>query len=357
MPQSQETGVVTWEKAGLVPPEFTGIIEDSPEEMRFLTKNGTDYNLISMANLWFPATYQTISNNAQLYTGNNFIARSGVTNCTLPDVNGSGLKIFNASDTDLIVNAKAGSTITAAINGQVTLNAVTSCRIKPGNEATFTNRNTNEWQGFGVHMAPISIPMIVNAPILNGSAWDTFDLFRDIEQRLGQSVPTNPAQSSFLTVFSSSTASGWGSASVLSDRTNAPTTQNRNAKTNSETRPWWLWMLPSTWQFRLTGIAIQTQGFSNSFHPRSFGAWVRNYSDKTEAIQALSTGAGSWAFSRSNQTQINAQNQWHLFTASSATSNQLGNSIAFFLTGDSSTTGDRSLCLQRICFYGNLTTD
>lgn len=362
IPAPQEIPLVSWENDGLAPKSFAGIEDIDTEGTHIVIRSGGEFQGLSLATFTMPTTYQTIINNANLYTGGNFIARTGVREVNLPAVNGSGLKIFNASDSNLLVKASTSSGIFAYVNGELTINNAASVRIKPGMEATFTNRDSSQWQAFGVHQAPVTFGMIANAPSLINSAWITFDLFHWIENRHAQTTPINPAGTSNLEVFQSSTASGWGSASVLSDRSNAPTTQARNAKTNSEAGNYWLWFMPTNWRFQLTGIAIQSQGFSNSFHPRSIRAWCRVYQTKSEAIAGARTGTfpvsvTSTTTGSNNLSVVTTQNQWHFMSGFSSSSILDGNAICFFHDGANSTTNDLSLCLQRICFYGSLTTD
>ena len=262
---------------------------------------------------------------------------TGAANLWIPATSPSDSKIVinNATTNALTITANGGTPIfgVARSTGGA-LSGSDRVRILPGQQASFVMGDRG-WFAQGCEQPSVftysGTPLAGNPSNLGGAS----DLIHFLG---GVGSYTNPATNGTITAAASSTASGTGSAAVTTDRVASPSGASLNWQANNLANSWIAWQFPAN--FAPTGLLLQTAGYTDSYHLRSFRIHYSN--DLSTALTSSSPVSGwiqgpGWA----NQTQITGVGTWHFFPFSAANTNPTGQlpqlrRLAIFVTGPTS---------------------
>ena len=279
-----------------------------------------------------PVIWTVRTSNATLGVNEACAANSGVTELTLPTTASGGHEILN-NTTAVITIVRGG---TAEISGITrskgdAIAATDRVLILPGQRGLFVASGSN-WIAQGCERPLIFAyngTPLANNPSNPGGASDLIHFLG------GVGSYTNPATNGTITAAASSTASGAGSAAVTTDRVANPSAVALNWQANNLANSWIAWQFPA--DFAPTGLLLQTAGYTNNYHLRSFRIHYSN--DLSTALTSSSpvstwTQGPGWA----NQTQITGAGTWHFFPFSGANTNPLAQlpqlrRLAIFVTG------------------------
>ena len=266
------------------------------------------------------------------------------------------------SDSKIVVNNATTNTLTITSNGGTPISGVARSsgavlpggdrvRILPGQQASFVMGDRG-W--FAQGCEPPFLSFAYNGTPLAGNLANPREASDLIHFLGGVGSYANPATNGTITAVASSVQSGFGNALVTTDRVVNPSTQPLNWMTNNVANSWIAWQFPA--DFAPTGLLLQTTGYGNNYHLRSFRIHYSN--DLSTALTSSSpvstwTQGPGWA----NQTQITGAGTWHFFPFSGANTNPLAQlpqlrRLAIFVTGLGSN-NDNQNAICEVNWFGN----
>lgn len=263
---------------------------------------------------------------------------TGAANLWIPATSPSDSRILinNATTNALTITANGGTPISGVARSNGTaLPGSDRVRILPGQQASFVMSDRG-WFAQGCEPNALVFTYngtpLANNPSNPGGASDLIHFLG------GVGSYTNPATNGTITAAASSTASGYGSAAVTTDRVTSLLVIALNWQANNAANSWIAWQFPAN--FAPTGLLLQTTGYIDSYHLRSFRI---HYSNALSTALTSSSPVSGWFQGPgwANQTQITGTRTWHFFPFSGANTNPTDQlpqlrRLAIFVTGPSS---------------------
>lgn len=263
---------------------------------------------------------------------------TGEANLWIPATSPSDSKIVvnNATANPLTITANGGTPISGVARSSGTaLPGGDRVQILPGQQGSFV-MSDQRWIAQGCE--PLFLAFTYNGNPLAGNPSNRGGASDLIHFLGGVNTFVNPATNGTIVVAASSTASGAGSATVTTDRVANPSAFSLNWQANNLANSWIAWQFPAS--FAPTGLLLQTAGYANNYHLRSFRI---HYSNDLSADLTSSSPVSTWTQGPgwTNQTQITGAGTWHFFPFSAANTNPTGQlpqlrRLAIFVTGPTS---------------------
>ena len=283
-----------------------------------------------------PVIWTVRTSNATLGVNEACAANSGVTELTLPSTASGGHEILNNTAATITIWRGGTATISGiARSTGAAIAATDRVRILPGQRGTFV-ASGGDWIAQGCE--PPFLAFAYNGTPLAGNPSNPGGAADLIHFLGGVNTFVNPATNGTIAVAASSTASSAGSAAVTTDRVANPSAFSLNWQANNLANSWIAWQFPAS--FAPTGLLLQTAGYANNYHLRSFRI---HYSNDLSADLTSSSPVSTWTQGPgwTNQTQITGAGTWHFFPFSAANTNPTGQlpqlrRLAIFVTGPTS---------------------